>query len=114
MTILTRSLIVSVRPVFSRSLHASTKAFSAKSSKIPAPRGEFQDPKSFLNKIRRGCDEVADKFKDWDHLFTATRNEMKHEMGLTPQQRKWVLKWTELYRQGVNPYHIPKPVKKKS
>ncbi|ORX91826.1 hypothetical protein K493DRAFT_317014 [Basidiobolus meristosporus CBS 931.73] len=111
MTIITRTF-VNARPFLSRSLHA--KAAPQKSKRVPAPRGEFKDPQSFLNKIRRGCEEAADKFKDWEHLFTVTRNEMKHDMGLTPQQRKWILKWTELYRQGVDPYLIPKPVKRKS
>ncbi|KAF9345670.1 hypothetical protein BGX26_002884 [Mortierella sp. AD094] len=82
---------------------------------IPAPRGDIQDPAAFLTKIGRNSASLADKFKSWDHLFTATTAEMKSDMALSVKQRRWVLSWREKYRQGVEPYAIPtKPVKKKS
>ncbi|KAF9432673.1 hypothetical protein BGZ76_010467 [Entomortierella beljakovae] len=97
-------------PVGIRSLHTA----SAKKS-IPAPRGDIQDPATFLTKIGRNSESVADKFKSWDHLFSATTNEMKSDMALSVKQRRWILSWREKYRQGVAPYAIPtKPVKKKS
>ncbi|KAL1914812.1 mitochondrial 37S ribosomal protein mS41 [Calcarisporiella thermophila] len=86
---------------------------SAVNKSVPSPRGDVSDPTTFLQKIGRGCEGVADKFKDWNHLFTATSLEMK-EMGLTPKQRKWILAWTEHYRAGRELKTIPlKPPKKK-
>ncbi|KAF8970011.1 hypothetical protein BGZ46_010595 [Entomortierella lignicola] len=97
-------------PVGIRSLHSA----AAKKS-VPAPRGDIQDPTSFLTKIGRNSASVADKFKSWEHLFTATTAEMKSEMSLSVKQRRWILGWREKYRQGVEPYAIPsKPPKKKS
>ncbi|KAF9996403.1 hypothetical protein BGZ80_009828 [Entomortierella chlamydospora] len=82
---------------------------------IPAPRGDIQDPTTFLTKIGRNSVSFADKFKSWDHLFTATTAEMKSDMALSVKQRRWVLGWREKYRQGIDPYVIPvKPVKKKT
>jgi hypothetical protein len=37
---------------------------------------------------------------------------MKHELGFTPQQRRWILNWVEKYRQCIDPYYIPKPDKR--
>ncbi|RKP26059.1 IGR protein motif-domain-containing protein [Syncephalis pseudoplumigaleata] len=70
------------------------------------------DPKAFLSAIGRGCESLGEKFKDWNHMFTATSKEMKHELGFTPQQRRWILNWIEKYRQGVEPYLITKPDKR--
>ncbi|KAF9584311.1 hypothetical protein BGW38_006906 [Lunasporangiospora selenospora] len=93
-----------------RSLHGG----AAKKS-IPAPRGDIQDPAVFLTKIGRSSEQAAEKFKSWDHLFTASTQEMKSGLGLSVKQRRWILNWREKYRQGVDPYVIPlKPVKKKS
>ncbi|KAF9932350.1 hypothetical protein FBU30_008330 [Linnemannia zychae] len=95
-------------PVGVRCLHAAAK------KAVPAPRGDIQDPATFLTKIGRNSASLADKFKSWEHLFTATSAEMKSDMALSIKQRRWILNWTEKYRQGVNPYVIPaKPVKKK-
>ncbi|GJJ76253.1 hypothetical protein EMPS_08612 [Entomortierella parvispora] len=82
---------------------------------VPAPRGDINDPTAFLTKIGRNSASVAEKFKSWEHLFTASPAEMKTDMALSVKQRRWILNWTEKYRQGVDPYVIPtKPVKKKS
>ncbi|KAI1292419.1 hypothetical protein EDD11_008774 [Mortierella claussenii] len=76
--------------------------------------GDIQDPAAFLNKIGRSLTSVADKFKSWEHLFTATTSEMKSDMALSVKQRRWILNWREKYRQGMEPYVIPtKPPKKK-
>ncbi|KAF9428608.1 hypothetical protein BGZ94_001772 [Podila epigama] len=93
-----------------RSLHGGTPKKA-----VPAPRGDITDPATFLTKIGRNSVSAADKFKSWDHLFTATAAEMRGEMALTVKQRRWILNWIEKYRQGVDPYNIPaKPVKKKT
>ncbi|KAI9136774.1 IGR protein motif-domain-containing protein [Paraphysoderma sedebokerense] len=79
-----------------------TRSYSTlKSKTVPPKRGNIQDTKSFLESIGRKSSSAADKFKDWDHLFTASTSQMK-ELGLTPQQRKYILRWTEKYRHGWN------------
>ncbi|KAF9898454.1 hypothetical protein BX616_004007, partial [Lobosporangium transversale] len=80
-------------PLGIRGLHEA----AAKKS-VPAPRGDIQDPAAFLNKIGRSSAQFADKFKSWEHLFTATSHEMKKDMGLNVQQRRWILSWREKYR----------------
>ncbi|GBC03043.1 hypothetical protein RclHR1_04960007 [Rhizophagus clarus] len=87
--------------------------FQSKQKSVPKPRGQFIDPKSFLEKCGRGCGELADKFRDWEHLFTASSHEMKSEMGISVKQRRWILNWMEHYRNGVDPYNIPIRTKKK-
>ncbi|KAG0262571.1 hypothetical protein BG011_010006 [Mortierella polycephala] len=97
-------------PTGVRSIHGG-----AVKKAIPAPRGDIKDPATFLTKIGRNSASFADKFKSWDHLFTATSAEMKADMGLSAEQRRWILNWTEKYRQGVVPYAIrAKPIKKKT
>ncbi|KAF9294248.1 IGR protein motif-domain-containing protein [Linnemannia elongata] len=96
-------------PIGVRGIHGAAK------KAVPAPRGDIQDPSAFLTKIGRNSASLADKFKSWEHLFTATPAEMKADMSLSVKQRRWILNWTEKYRQGIDPYVIPtKPVKKKT
>ncbi|KAF9086462.1 hypothetical protein BGX29_006697 [Mortierella sp. GBA35] len=96
-------------PMGVRSIHGATK------KAVPAPRGDIQDPATFLTKIGRNSAQLAEKFKSWEHLFTASPAEMKTDMALSVKQRRWILNWTEKYRQGVEPYVIPtKPIKKKT
>ncbi|KAF9101692.1 hypothetical protein BGX27_011380 [Mortierella sp. AM989] len=80
-------------PIGIRSLHSG-----AAKKPIPAPRGDIQDPAAFLTKIGRNSASLADKFKSWDHLFTATTAEMKADMALSVKQRRWILGWREKYR----------------
>ncbi|KAG0318179.1 hypothetical protein BGZ99_005825 [Dissophora globulifera] len=97
-------------PAHARALHAG-----ASTKPVPAPRGDIQDAAAFLTKIGRDSAQVADKFKSWDHLFTASSAEMKSDMALSVKQRRWILNWREKFRQGVEPYEIPnKPPKKKT
>ncbi|RKP08588.1 IGR protein motif-domain-containing protein [Thamnocephalis sphaerospora] len=101
--------------LFARSLArpAPMRAFSsAAKQSIPTPRGAITDHTVFLSKIGRSCEGLGDKIQDWNHLFTVTSNEMKHQLGFTPKQRRWILNWTEKYRQGVDPYFISKPDKR--
>ncbi|KAF8926906.1 IGR protein motif-domain-containing protein [Dissophora ornata] len=97
-------------PMGVRSIHAG----SVKKS-VPAPRGDIQDPAAFLTKIGRSSAPLAEKFKSWEHLFSATTGEMKSDLALSVKQRRWILNWREKFRQGVDPYVIPlKPPKKKT
>ncbi|KAJ3185831.1 hypothetical protein HDU85_001200 [Gaertneriomyces sp. JEL0708] len=77
-----------------------------KATFVPPPRGEIQDPKSFLTAIGRNSAAVADKFKDWDTLFTTTSEQMEEEMGLKADQRKYILSWREWYKRGIDPYPV--------
>lgn len=63
--------------------------------------GDIVDPTAFLNKIGRNSASVADKFKSWEHLFTASTAEMKGDMALSVKQRRWILSWIEKYRYGT-------------
>ncbi|KAJ2002203.1 hypothetical protein H4R26_003729 [Coemansia thaxteri] len=73
---------------------------------VPRPRAQFDTPESFLKAIGRGCEKYTEKFKDWDHLFKANTIVLKHELGIGPKQRKWILMWTNKFRLGINPYLI--------
>ncbi|KAJ3019851.1 hypothetical protein HKX48_001680 [Thoreauomyces humboldtii] len=80
---------------------------------VPAPRGPYNDPKSFLTAIGRGCDVYADKFTSWDHLFTATAEAMETDMGVKVAQRKYILGWRDWFRRGIDPYEVKIPVRQK-
>ncbi|KAF0359431.1 IGR protein motif-domain-containing protein [Gigaspora margarita] len=84
-----------------------------KQKSIPPPRGSITTHKEFLEKIGRDCGDLADKFRDWDHLFTASSQEMKDALELPTKQRRWILAWTQHYRDGLDPYNIPIRTKKK-
>lgn len=59
----------------------------------------------FLKTIGRGCEDHVDKFKSWDSLFLTKSRGLK-AMGIPTRQRKWILNWTERYRQGYDPWYI--------
>ncbi|KAJ1765333.1 Rho-GTPase-activating protein 8 [Coemansia sp. RSA 1843] len=87
---------------------ATTEPVSRPSSKvIPSPRGQFDNPETFLKTIGRGCEKYVDKFKDWDHLFRADGIAMKKDMGIGPKHRKWIMMWANKFRLGIDPYFIP-------
>lgn len=60
----------------------------------------------FLKTIGRGCDELVEKFDSWEKLFS-TRTHKLREMEVPLKQRKWILFWTERYRNGIDPWYIP-------
>jgi len=70
------------------------------------------DVKTFLTTLGRGLEspKVIDAIGTWEKLFTAERRSLK-ELGLKPLQRRWLLRWTDNYRKGQDPYYIRKPVK---
>ncbi|KAJ1983457.1 hypothetical protein H4R34_001254 [Dimargaris verticillata] len=68
----------------------------------------------FLKTIGRECEKYTDKFESWDVLFTATSSDMRHKLSIPTHQRKWILDWTEKYRQGIDPYYIRPSRKKKN
>ncbi|KAJ1756317.1 hypothetical protein LPJ77_001150 [Coemansia sp. RSA 2523] len=76
-------------------------------AQVPQPRGKFTSPSVFLQTIGRGCDKFSPKFKSWDQLFSASGEVMKHELGIGPKPRKWILMWTNKFRLGIDPYFIP-------
>jgi hypothetical protein len=75
-----------------------------KTKTIPPPRyGITKD--IFLYKIGKSCEEYKDKFESWEKLFSLKSKEMRG-LGIPAKQRKWILNWTEKYRQGIEPYAI--------
>ncbi|KAJ3101846.1 hypothetical protein HDU97_001020 [Phlyctochytrium planicorne] len=81
---------------------------------VPKPRGNFKDPASFLTAIGRGCGDFAPKFTSWDHLFTATAEEMEKTLSIPVRARRHILGWREWFKRGRDPYAIaiPKRAKK--
>ncbi|CAG8712090.1 4914_t:CDS:2 [Gigaspora margarita] len=80
-----------------------------KQKSIPPPRGSITTHKEFLEKIGRDCGDLADKFRA--SLFIS--KEMKDALELPTKQRRWILAWTQHYRDGLDPYNIPIRTKKK-
>ncbi|KAI9218715.1 IGR protein motif-domain-containing protein [Blastocladiella britannica] len=79
---------------------------------VPKPRGSVKDVHSFLYQIGRDSTAVADKFKDWESLFTSNSEQLKAS-GLNPRQRKYILLWTERYRNGRDLHMIKSSGKRK-
>nr|KAJ3419538.1 hypothetical protein HK105_006832 [Polyrhizophydium stewartii] len=74
--------------------------------------GSISEPAAFLKAIGRNSESVAAKFKDWDHLFTATSKELE-TLGIKTQMRKYILGWREWYKRGVEPKAIELPKRQK-
>ena len=73
--------------------------------------GACTDVAAFLRLIGRNCDEYAAKIGAWDQLMQAS-SESLEELGVDDaKRRKYILRWVYYYRQGVEPWHIAKPVK---
>ncbi|KAI7883801.1 hypothetical protein K492DRAFT_235187 [Lichtheimia hyalospora FSU 10163] len=83
------------------------------SSIVPKPRGAIKEPADFLAAIGRGCDEHASKFETWESLFTTDSRTMRNDFGIPTRQRKYILSWREMYRQGRNLTSISESKKKK-
>lgn len=60
---------------------------------------------TFLKRLARGCEAHVDKFKTWDDLFTMRGPQMR-AAGIPTKQRRWILRWTEHFRQGLDPVFI--------
>ncbi|KAI9251840.1 IGR protein motif-domain-containing protein [Phascolomyces articulosus] len=80
---------------------------------IPQPRGNIKEVEDFLKAIGRGCDEFAGKFETWESLFTTNSRTMRNDFGIPTKQRKYILSWRELYKQGQEPCSISLPSPKK-
>jgi hypothetical protein len=65
----------------------------------------------FLNRIKRNCEEHADKFASWEELMSLKGREMK-EKGIPVAQRKWILAFVEHYKQGFSIDYTGKAIKK--
>mmetsp|Transcript_24935 Transcript_24935/g.34912 ORF Transcript_24935/g.34912 Transcript_24935/m.34912 type:complete len:247 (-) Transcript_24935:62-802(-) len=75
-----------------------------KEFEVPEPRYGI-NVEIFLNKIGKDCGKYADKFKSWDELMTFRRRELK-KLEIPVKQRRWIRKWVEKYRRGIEPYAI--------
>jgi len=64
----------------------------------------------FLQQIGRKCDEFVPKFPTWQDLMAADAARLK-ELGVDPKRRKYILRWTHFYRQGIEPWTETLPVK---
>ncbi|KAI8610351.1 hypothetical protein BC830DRAFT_1146235 [Chytriomyces sp. MP71] len=80
---------------------------------VPQPRGAIQTPKDFLTAIGRSTADVADKFKSWDHLFTATGDEMADSLAIPVRKRKYILQCREWFKRGVEPKAVELPKREK-
>ncbi|KAJ3041134.1 hypothetical protein HDV00_009848 [Rhizophlyctis rosea] len=81
-----------------------------KANFIPPHRGDIKDPQSFLKAIGRDCETVADKFANWDALFTTSPEKME-EMGIKGKMIKYIVASREWYRRGVDPFEKKIPVR---
>ncbi|BFZ53238.1 telomere length regulation protein [Savitreella phatthalungensis] len=83
------------------------RRISSKTTQESAPRGLTTSAGAFLRFIGRGMDEAAGKkLTEWTQLFQTSREDLK-EIGLTPRQRKYLLRWREKYKHGEEPHELP-------
>ena len=61
----------------------------------------------FLKIIGRDCHNHAKIFKSWDDLMLMKTRDLK-KAGVALKQRKWILRWVEKYKQGLEPKHVSK------
>lgn len=82
---------------------------------IPTPTDRTPDLTTFLQQIGRGTINYASKFTSWSDLFQSTGKGLK-EKGIPIAYRKYILKWIEQFKQGIEPIEYPlgmKEIKKK-
>ena len=82
---------------------------------VPPPTDRIPDVETFLKEIGRGCINFASKFTSWNDLFESTGKVLK-ERDIPIVYRKYILKWTEQFRQGMEPIEFPlgpKEIKKR-
>ena len=70
---------------------------SGRSKSVPIPRKPFDSVKAILEKIGRNCASHASKFSSWSDLFKMSSEKME-AAGIPVRERKWILKWLNLYR----------------
>eukprot|EP01128_Nolandella_sp_AFSM9_P007347 TRINITY_DN399_c1_g1_i1.p1 TRINITY_DN399_c1_g1~~TRINITY_DN399_c1_g1_i1.p1 ORF type:complete len:243 (-),score=63.65 TRINITY_DN399_c1_g1_i1:144-818(-) len=79
---------------------------------VPEPRNGMTMEK-FLKAIGRDIwTNYEETFTSWEHLFRSRGNEMK-KLEVAVRDRKYILAWTERYRQGIDPYFMPLKSKSK-
>lgn len=67
---------------------------------IPKPTDQIPDVTSFLTRIGRKCDEVAEVYENkWSNLFLCDSRVLK-EKGVSVQQRKYILHQVEKLRKN--------------
>lgn len=75
---------------------------------VPGPTSQIPDVTSFLTKIGRKCEEVADVYENkWENLFSWDSRILK-EKGVSVQQRKYILHQVEKLRKGEDIVEIKK------
>lgn len=72
---------------------------------VPA-RGDMTVEK-FLKTLGRGIEEHVGKIPTWDDLMKMRSEDLKTAGISVPKQRRYILKWVENYRHGVDPRHLP-------
>jgi len=72
---------------------------------IPEPRNGMTVER-FLKTIGRDCPKYIENFTSWQNLFSTKGRKMK-ELGIDLLTRKYLLRWLEKYRQGVEPKYEP-------
>lgn len=75
---------------------------------IPSPTSQIPDVTSFLTRIGRKCDEVAELYENnWDNLFLWDSRVLK-EKGVSVQQRRYILHQVEKFRKNEPVVEIKK------
>ena len=74
---------------------------------VPEPSTTVDSVSTFLHKIGRKTHEAAaSKIPDWPALFTMSSTDFK-TAGLSPRERKYILRWREKYRRGEELTQLP-------
>jgi len=82
----------------------TTKRTPKPAEDCPAPRyGITKD--IFIQKIGKGCAEYASKIETWEELMTMRTIQMK-KREIPVKQRKWIRRWADKYKHGIEPYAI--------
>eukprot|EP01092_Planopodium_desertum_P012795 TRINITY_DN6074_c0_g2_i2.p1 TRINITY_DN6074_c0_g2~~TRINITY_DN6074_c0_g2_i2.p1 ORF type:complete len:209 (+),score=8.66 TRINITY_DN6074_c0_g2_i2:70-627(+) len=72
---------------------------------VPEPRDGMTLEK-FLKTIGRGAEEHVEKIQTWENLFN-WRGKQFRRAEIPIKVRKWIMRWTEHYRQGREPKYVP-------
>ncbi|EIM20010.1 hypothetical protein E3Q22_03247 [Wallemia mellicola] len=90
----------------------STSIKANASRQVVEPRGKFTDTTTLLSSFGRSLQEKC-KIEDWNQLFSSSSRDFER-IGMTPQDRKYLLWCLEKFRQGQYPEsfaHEPSPKK---
>jgi len=72
---------------------------------VPAPRDGMTLEK-FLKTIARDAPKYQETIGTWENLFNWRGEDFrKHKIPI--KTRRWIMRWTEHYRQGIEPKYVP-------